>query len=99
MCVNPFFIHKQLARTNLHEVTLPKFHSVFSTYLGVCMKCFKRSKNNVAASTVTTENEVKIDEKEGKDKISVKTAQDLVSIFLKLFDYPPPKEVKPDRTH
>ena len=29
-CVTPFSIHKQLVKTNLHEVTLPKFHSMFS---------------------------------------------------------------------
>ena len=48
---------------NLHEVMLPKFHSMFSTYnvlLGqqVCMKCYERAKDNVVASTVTIKNEV-----------------------------------------
>ena len=38
------------------------------------MKCFKRAKNNVAASAITIENEVEMDEKEEKDEISVETA-------------------------
>ena len=44
-CVDSFSIHKQLVKMNLHEVTLPKFHSIFSTYIvlpgqQVCMKIF-----------------------------------------------------------
>ena len=71
-CVDAFSIHKQLVKTNLHEITLPEFHSMFCTYnvlLGqrVCMKCFKRVKDNVAASTITIENEVEMDKKEEKD--------------------------------
>ena len=31
-CVDPFSIHKQLVKTNLQEVTLPEFHSMFFTY-------------------------------------------------------------------
>ena len=31
-CVDPFSIHKQLVKMNLHEVKLAKFHSMFSTY-------------------------------------------------------------------
>ena len=31
-CVDPFSIHRQLVKTNLHEVTLPEFHSMFLTY-------------------------------------------------------------------
>ena len=58
-----------MVKTNLHEVTLPEFHSIFSTYnvlpgQWACMKCFKRPKENVAASTITTANEVEMDEKE-----------------------------------
>ena len=30
--VDPFSIHKQLAKISLHEVTLPEFYSMFSTY-------------------------------------------------------------------
>ena len=49
-CVDPFSIYKQLVKLNLHEVTLPEFHSMFFTYNGlpgqqVCMKCFKRAKD------------------------------------------------------
>ena len=60
-CVNPFSIHKQLVKTNLHEVMLPEFRSMFSTYnvlpgQRICMKCFKRAKDNVAASTISIEN-------------------------------------------
>ena len=65
-CIDPFSMHMQLVKTNLHEVMLPEFHSMFSTYnvlLGqqVCMKCFKRAKDKVAASTITIENEVEMD--------------------------------------
>ena len=64
----------------------PKFHSMFSSYnvlLGrVCMKCFKRTKHNVAASSITIKNEVEMYEKEEKNKTSVKTAQDLVDKFF-----------------
>ena len=57
---------------NLHEITLPEFHSMFCTYnvlleQQVCMKYFKRVKDNVAASTITIENEVEMDKKEEKD--------------------------------
>ena len=31
-CVDPFSIHKQFVKTNSYEVTLPEFHSMFSTY-------------------------------------------------------------------
>ena len=53
---------------NLHEVTLPEFYSIFSTYnvpLGqqICIKSFKWFKDNVVASTITIENEVEMDEK------------------------------------
>ena len=45
----------------------------------MCMICFKRAKDNVAASAITIENEVEIDEKEEKGKsISVKTAPNLI---------------------
>ena len=59
--------------TNLHEVMIHKFHSIFTTYnvlpgQQVCMKCFKRAKDNVAASTTIIKNEVKINEKEEKDQ-------------------------------
>ena len=79
-CVDPFSIHKQLVKMNLHEVMLPKFHSMFSTYnvlLGqqVCMKCFERAKDNVVASTITIENEVEMDEKEKKDNLSQNCTQ------------------------
>ena len=52
---------------NLHEVTLPEFHSMFSTYnvlprQRVCMKYFKRVKDNDAASRITIENEAEIDQ-------------------------------------
>ena len=36
------------------------------------MKCFKRARDNVAASTITIKNEVQTDEKVEKDEISVK---------------------------
>ena len=62
------------------------------------MKCFKRAKDNVAASTITIESEVEVDEKEEKDKISFETAHDLVDKSLELFDCSPLKNVKPDRT-
>ena len=61
------------------------------------MKCFKRAKDNVAASTITSENEVEMDEKKQKDEISVETARDLVNKFLELFDFSL-KNIKPDRT-
>ena len=38
----------------------------------------KRPKDNIAASTITIENEVEMDEKEEKDEISVETAHDVV---------------------
>ena len=95
-CVDPFSMHKQLAKTNLDEVMLPKIHCMFSTYnvlLGqqVCIKCFKRVKDNVAASTITIENEVEMDEKEEKDQISAKTAHNLVDKSLELFACSPLK--------
>ena len=47
----------------------------------------------------TTENEVEKDDKEEKDKISVKTAPNVVNKSLELFDCSPPlKNVKPHRT-
>ena len=60
------------------------------------MECFKRAKDNVAASTITTENEVEMDEKEEKDEISVETAHDAVTKSLELFDCSPLKNVKPE---
>ena len=100
--VDPFSIHKQLVKTNLHEVTLLEFHSMFSTYnvltgQRVCMKCFKRAKD-VAASTITIGNEVEMDEKEEKDEISIETTHDVVDKSLELFDCSLLKNVKPDRT-
>ena len=62
------------------------------------MKCFKRAKENVAASTITIANEVEMDEKEEKDKISVKTPHDVANKSLELFDRSPLKNIKPDRT-
>ena len=58
--VEPFSLHKQLLKMNLHEITLPEFYSI---YLGqqICMKSFKRFKDNVVASTITIENEVEMD--------------------------------------
>ena len=101
--VDPFSIHKQLAKISLHEVTLPEFYSMFSTYnvlpgQWVCMECFKRAKDNVAASTITIENEVEIDEKEEEDEISAETGHNVVDKSLELFDCSPLKNVKPDRT-
>ena len=49
-------------------------------------KCFKRAKDNVAASTITIENKVEMDEKEKKDKISVEIAHNVVDKSLELFD-------------
>ena len=46
------------------------------------MKCFKRAKDNVAASNISIENEIEMDEKEEKGKISVKTAQNVVDKSL-----------------
>ena len=101
-CADPFSIHKQLVKTILHEVALSEFHTMFSTYnvlLGrVCLKCFKRAKDNVAVSTITIENEVEMDDKEEKNDISVKTSHDLVDKSLELFDFSPLKNVKVDRT-
>ena len=102
-CVDPFSIHKQLVKANLHEGMLPEFHIMFSTcsvLLGqqICMKCFKRAKDNVAASAITIENEVEIDEKEEKDKISAETSHNLVNKSFELFDCSSLKNVKPDRT-
>ena len=81
---------------------LLEFHSMFFAYnvlLGwVCMKYFKRAKDNVAASTITFQNEVEMDEKQEKDKISVKTAHDLVNKSLELSNCSPLKNIKPDRT-
>ena len=61
------------------------------------MKCFKRAKDNVAASTITIENEVEMDEKDEKDEISVETAHDVVKKSSELFDCSPLKNVKPNR--
>ena len=84
-CVEPFSLHKQLLKMNLHEITLPEFYSI---YLGqqICMKSFKRFKDNVVASTITIENEVEMDQKEQKDEISVETAHGLVDKTLEPFD-------------
>ena len=86
---------------NLYEVMLPKFRGMFSIYnvlLGqVCIKCFERVKD-VVASTITIENEVEMDKKEEKDKISVKTAPNVVDKSLELLDCSALKNVKPDRT-
>ena len=100
--VDPFSIHKQMVKVNLHEVTLPEFHSKFSTYnvlpgQRACMKCFKRAKVNVSATSITIENEVEMDEKEEKEEIPVETGHDVVDKSLELFDCPPLKNVKPDR--
>ena len=63
------------------------------------MKCFERAKDNVAASNITIENEVEMDEKEEKDEISIETAFDVVDKSLQLFDCSPIKHVcQPDRT-
>ena len=62
------------------------------------MKCFKRTKDNVAASTITIKNEVEMDEKKKKDEIPLETAHDLVGKSLELFDCPLLKNIKPDRT-
>ena len=64
----------------------------------VCMKCFERAKDNVVDSTITIKNEAEMDEKEQKDKISAKTALNVVGKSLELFDCSPLKNVKPDRT-
>ena len=53
-------ISPYISNWSKHEVTLPEFHSMFSTYnvlpgQRICMKCFKRAKDNVAASTITIE--------------------------------------------
>ena len=61
------------------------------------MKCFERVKD-VVASTITIENEVEMDKKEEKDKISVKTAPNVVDKSLELLDCSALKNVKPDRT-
>ena len=63
---------------------------MFSTYSvlpgqQVCIKYFKRSKD-VAASTITFKNEFQINEKEEKEKISVKTAHDVLDKSLELLD-------------
>ena len=47
---------------------------------------------------ITTENEVEMDKKEEKDKISVETVQNVVNKSLELFDCSSLKNVKPDRT-
>ena len=52
----------------------------------VFMKCFERTKDNVATYIITIENKVEMDEKEEKDKISVKTSHDQVDKSLELFD-------------
>ena len=46
---------------NLHEVMLPEFHNMFSTYnvfpgQRAYIKCLKRAKDNVGASIITFEN-------------------------------------------
>ena len=46
------------------------FGKPFSDILNVCMKYFKRAKDNIAASTTTIKNEAEMDEKEEKEKIS-----------------------------
>ena len=51
------------------------------------MKCFKRAKDNAAASTITNKKEVEMDEKEEKDKIFIETAHNLVNKSLELFDF------------
>ena len=76
-CAYPFPTHKQLVKTNLHEIMLPKLYWIFSIYNAlpgkrVCMKFFKRAKDNVAASTIIIENEVAMDEKEEKLKSHLK---------------------------
>ena len=64
----------------------------------VFMKYFERTKDNVATYIITIENKVEMDEKEEKDKISVKTAHNHVHKSLELFDSSSLKNVKPDRT-
>ena len=49
------------------------------------MKCFKRAKDNIAASTITIESEVEMDEKEEKDEISVKTSHSVVNNLWSCF--------------
>ena len=74
--------------------------STSNVFLGqqVCIKCFERAKDNVVISTITIANEVEMDQKEEKDKISVKTAPIVVDKSLELFDCSPLKNAKPDRT-
>ena len=65
----------------------------------IYMKCFKRAKDSLAASTIIYyPNEVEMDEKMEKDKISVKTVDNLVDKSLGLFDCPPLKNAKADKT-
>lgn len=76
-CVYPFSTHKQLVKASLHEVTLPKLYRKFSIYnplpgQRVCMNFFKRAKDNVAACSITIENELAMDEKEEKMKSQLK---------------------------
>ena len=85
-----------MVKTNLHGVMLSEFHSMFPTYnvlpgQQVWMKCFKRTKDNIAASIITIKNEGDMDEKEEKDKTSAETAYDLVHKSLELFGCSPIK--------
>ena len=94
-------MHKSVVKANLHEVSLPEFHSLCATYnvlpgQQVCMKCLKRAKDN-AASVDTVENDIEM-EKEENEKISVETAHEIVDNSLELFDCSPLKNVKSDRT-
>ena len=87
-----------MVKTNLRGVMLSEFHSMFPTYnvlpgQQVWMKCFKRTKDNIAASIITIKNEGDMDEKEEKDKTSAETAYDLVHKSLELFGCSPIKNV------
>ena len=76
------------------------FGKLFSDILKVCMKYFKRAKDNIAASTTTIKNEAEMDEKEEKEKISTEllTIQSINLWLFELFDCSPLKNAKLDRT-
>ena len=73
-------ISPYISNWSKHEVMLPEFHSMFSTY-NVLPGRFKRAKDNVAASTITIEMKLRWMRMRGKTKSQL-TLYTILSINL-----------------
>lgn len=104
-CVDPFKMHTKLVKTNLHEVTLPEFHSnMFSSRdvlpgHRVCRKCCQKAKDTITPDTdgPTTDVPADIEMMTEENEISVETAHEIANKSLEFLDCSPLKNVKTDR--